>query len=495
MTPRLRLLAVVLAIGAAALMLRHTHAVGFIGWDSYPEIASSRIESFQDFTDTFREKTAAGYYPFDFYRPTFNLSLALDYAIWGLDRFGYQLTGVILYALCGLALFGLACSLLGPQAVWGPLASLVLYLIAPSHVEIVSLISCRMDMIAALFATLSLWAQRSRIDRPMPQGAWLPAGLTLLAGGAKETAFLVVPVVFVLALVYAEERPERNRWRHAAATVAPHFVAIALLLAARFLALGGLGGHTTVDPMGFVTHALPNLGRELLSLGRISGIRQFYFSYVGGTALALGLFVGLRAVLRSGDPSESSAAPRNMALVGLAWLAVAGSIYGASGHMRQWYLFIPSIGFALLIGAAVEWLRIQLSTRSGVLRGAAVAALVLILLSAVRMGSASPLIKGNRHLLRGTLRADGYLRFLEKRIARAKPGATLRVRPPPGFVAYPGGKRSVLASYSVQAWADLTLDTPVRARYLREPSTPEDSRSVVVLFDRSKAAKPEARGR
>ena len=42
------------------------------------------------------EETTDGVYPYSFYRPIFNLSLAADYAVWGIDPLGYHITEALL---------------------------------------------------------------------------------------------------------------------------------------------------------------------------------------------------------------------------------------------------------------------------------------------------------------------------------------------------------------------------------------------------------------
>ena len=95
----IHLAAAVVAVSAAGALFAQTRLIGFVGLDTYPIIVSSRIKSFGDLVGTFTETLMDGRYPWDFYRPLLNASIALDYAIWGLNAVGYQLTNALLHVL------------------------------------------------------------------------------------------------------------------------------------------------------------------------------------------------------------------------------------------------------------------------------------------------------------------------------------------------------------------------------------------------------------
>ena len=71
---------------AGAVFLARVPAFPLLGFDSYPEILTSRILDLDDFIGTFTEQTSEDFYPSAFYRPVLNLSLAADYALKSLLR-------------------------------------------------------------------------------------------------------------------------------------------------------------------------------------------------------------------------------------------------------------------------------------------------------------------------------------------------------------------------------------------------------------------------
>ena len=80
-----RHLAILLAIlGVVFFTYRDTLGMALLGFDTYAVILASRIRGVPDLAGTFTEVWMDGRLPLgDFYRPVSNLSISLDYAIWG----------------------------------------------------------------------------------------------------------------------------------------------------------------------------------------------------------------------------------------------------------------------------------------------------------------------------------------------------------------------------------------------------------------------------
>lgn len=128
-------------------------------WDDVTFIvdAESYLEEF-DFSPAFlikKPKSSVKYY-----RPFFTLSLVTDYRMWGLSPFGYHLTNILLHSACTLALYfmvlvlGREFRLKSPDAV--AFLSSLLFAVYPLHVESVSFISARADMMAGMLLFLSV---------------------------------------------------------------------------------------------------------------------------------------------------------------------------------------------------------------------------------------------------------------------------------------------------------------------------------------------------
>ena len=90
-----------------------------------------------------------------YFRPVFKVSLILDNEIWNTSAFGFHLTNIILHSISTVLLYFLVLLLLSEFNVRGresiALISCILFALYPLHVESVSFISARGDILAAIF--------------------------------------------------------------------------------------------------------------------------------------------------------------------------------------------------------------------------------------------------------------------------------------------------------------------------------------------------------
>lgn len=95
-----------------------------------------------------------------YFRPLFTLSLVTDYRMWGISPFGYHLTNIILHSACTLALYFMVLVLCREFKVKSGNAvaflSSLLFAVYPLHVESVTFVSARADMMAGTLLFLSV---------------------------------------------------------------------------------------------------------------------------------------------------------------------------------------------------------------------------------------------------------------------------------------------------------------------------------------------------
>jgi hypothetical protein len=488
--------AVAVVICGCGLFLARVPAYPLLGWDSYPEILTSRISSLADFIGTFTEQTAEGFYPSAFYRPLLNLSLAADYALWELEPMGYHLTTVVLVGACGLALFWLSTCLLGAGARYGPWATLLIFLLAPVQLEIIPIISRRMDILCGLFAALALATQTLRIRRPAPVAGILPALFTALAVGSKEAGVALVPVTFMLAIGLLPEGRFAPRSRMAARVALHHGVAVALVFAARFGAIGGLGGHDTTDPAAILDRLPSSLGltvTQIASAWPVTASRDSTGWLYSVSAITLISLIALSLfLLRQREPGrglgrESLSELTTIAVAGT-WIVMLAGIYAVTGLLHPWYLFLPMLGFALGVGAVVQRLTRVNEFALGGKRMATRVGLVGITLWLVLVARHSPLVVGFGHWDLGAEKVGLYLEELSLRIEQHPSGRYFEMPFPPQVV--PGNPSPIttrvatlVAPYSLPAWAELQFpERSIEFRRLgrREP-TPSPEADVLLI--------------
>ena len=375
--------------------------VGFVSDDFYSLYGQKVFSIGKLFSSNLLGRSGAG----GFYRPFSFLEWRLDYALYGLDGPKYNRLNLLFYVAIVWCVFRLGQRLSG-RALTGWIGA-ALFALHPSHVEAVAWISARVELGCALFFLLALLLCAPLGDRPGPGPARLALGLTafLIALLHKEMAF-TFPLVLLLAdaLRPAAARLERGRgsaWRL-------HLLSFGLLfvfLAWRASVLGGLaagygakhfrlGSPLTGSVIGgnlvfYADWLLQPLGLPWLGVG-IGNRAPLLLPLIAVTVIGLLWSRGLPL-------------PRRAAFA-LLWIPI--TLAPVLTLSRPQYLFLPSIGFCLLLAlgltAALEGLR-----RWSWAQGALAAALALLLLA---YGAAS--VRGIDVWVEASDRVQKFLRLM-----------------------------------------------------------------------------------
>ncbi len=134
---------------------------------------------------------------------------------------------------------------------------------------------------------------------------------------------------------------------------------------------------------------------------------------------------------------------------------------------------MPLVGWALLSGSLVDALLSYARIKDRVLRVAAVTTLAFLAAHLVWQAGFSPLFRHYDEWERATSVSDAFLNESESLIVKAAPGSVVVTSPLPKWVRTSSERpairgAAILADYSVQAWADLTLaDRNVRVVFSR----------------------------
>jgi protein O-mannosyl-transferase len=175
-----------------------------------------------------------------FYRPLTMLSYAVDYRLYGLNPQGFHLTNLLLHSLCAVILYFLGIELFKNQAV--AFFATAIWAVHPTHVENVSWICGRGDILAGVFFFLSVlfflkWLNRA--DRPWFL-MWAAIVSYIPALFCKEMA-VTLPVVFFMACLLPKNR-ERGFYKVSTALVVLLLLTL-VWLQLRYLVLGGLAAE------------------------------------------------------------------------------------------------------------------------------------------------------------------------------------------------------------------------------------------------------------
>ncbi len=315
------------------------------------------------------------YHPAATYRPIRESSFALDYMFWEVNPAGYHLTNLLIHSVnCVLVYFLLVRLMLlsrrethsGYSWFSVPFVSALLFAAHPIHTEAVLWIRNRSELLMFTFYLVSMMLFLAHERRPETKaglGAYLFGlfffGLSLVT---KEMSFSLPPI---LLLVIWFLFPKDTRLSSAFKLI-PFFLLAFLYLLMKKYCLGMVSLHEVPLGGGVSHHA----GTVLWSLG-------FYLRYL---LLPIGLsidhcyfvpdtFSGLELLLSAALvlvllAAFFEAVRRNwrLAAVSLAWISVSllpvsNIIYIAGRPLAEQRLYLPSLGFCLLIG----WLLVRLA--------------------------------------------------------------------------------------------------------------------------------------
>jgi protein O-mannosyl-transferase len=336
-------------------------------WDDWPQIVNSPI--IRTWSNLPRAFGSDLWYHVArhqvYYRPLFVAWSMLNYTLFGLHPWGWHLGAIVLHVAAVAAVFWLTRRL-GLEHWTAALATLI-FALHPIHIEPVTWVSAASDTMVTMFAALAFASflngrDLKRNPEQMKRTAWWFASLVLLACAllTKEMA-----VVFsALVGIYAWLRPTREEaspLRRVIAAVieaAPYALLTLVYALLRRHALPHATGqfdpnHGMIDVVRTLPLVLSLYLRQLIIPVGITGL--YYTPYVTSAILsqvALPVFA-LSVVLVGLWYWNRHEGNSTVAFAGL-WLLVglAPALYlrnfGNGDFVRDRYMYLPSIGFAIL---------------------------------------------------------------------------------------------------------------------------------------------------
>jgi len=304
-----------------------------------------------------------------YYRPLFVAWSMLNYTLFGLRPWGWHLGAILLHVGAVVSVF-LLVRRLGLEYWTAALAALI-FAVHPVHIEPVTWVSAASDSLLTMFAALAFTAfLRGRDSAQKQNVAWWVASLALLACAllTKEMAVVFSALVGIYSWLHPANRrasPGR-RLGSAALEAAPYaLVTLAYALLRKHALLQATGqfdpNHGLMDVVRTLPLVLAVYLRQLVLPIGITGL--YYTPYVTTAVLSqIVLPVIVLAAVVAGlwywNRREGNSI---VAFAGL-WLliALAPALYlrnfGNGDFVRDRYMYMPSIGFAILASLALRHL-------------------------------------------------------------------------------------------------------------------------------------------
>ena len=298
------------------------------------------------------------------YQPLRALSYAVDYAIWGMRPFGYQLANIVLHALTVIGVW-LLVRKLAPDPI--AFVAALIFAVHPIHVESVTWMSARKDVLCLVFFLAAVLLHEDSEERESNLSYALSIAATGLALLSKLTAVMIPPCIFLIEICQ-NGWPNLSELRRKIIRLLPHILLACLVVGLNFArpetahthgdALAGLesaGQSVTRDiwlsmplvvcryiGLLFVPFHL-NTHYEVSRISQISDIRV-----LAPIVFLLGLaFAGIASFLRG----------KRVFAFSIGWFAITflpmSNLVPTAAMMTDRYMHIPSIGFSILLAAAL----------------------------------------------------------------------------------------------------------------------------------------------
>lgn len=342
-------------------------------WDDWPQIVNSPI--IRTWSNLPRAFGSDLWYHVArhqvYYRPLFVAWSMLNYTLFGLRPWGWHLGAVLLHVGSVASVFWLSRKL--GLEYWTAVLTALIFALHPVHIEPVAWVSAASDTLVTIFAALAFGAflsgRNSERNRGRQTTAWWIASLVLLACAllTKEMAVMFSALVGIYAWLHPLEKWKASgaqRILGAAIEATPYaVVTIAYVLLRKNALLHSTGQFDPNHGMLDVARTLPlvlsiYLRQLLVPLG-ITGL--YYTPYVTSAiftqiVIPVVLLAVVLAVLWYWNRREKNSI---VAFAGL-WLLIglAPALYlrnfGNGDFVRDRYMYLPSIGFAILAAVALR---------------------------------------------------------------------------------------------------------------------------------------------
>lgn len=285
---------------------------------------------------------------FHYYRPLTALLWNLEYAVWGLDPLGYQLVNFAMHTGCTLLVRELARLLFPGEHRIGLFAAL-LFLFLPGHIFGVLMVSALTGLLCALCYLASTVCYLRGRTGSTPAKILGPL-FFLLALLTKELALslpLLVGLWEAIALC-SERRFTLSRW---VAACLPYGLVLAFYLLFRYALFGQMPYsplHSNITPVRLLINTATYMAKSFAPWG-LEDLKPFFRT----RPLLLALVASIGLILSAGALWQWRRVLTSGHFFGLAFFA--STVLPVVSLYSPWNTYLPSVGAALILGAALDW--------------------------------------------------------------------------------------------------------------------------------------------
>ncbi|MDP1854064.1 MAG: tetratricopeptide repeat protein [Candidatus Omnitrophota bacterium] len=280
-----------------------------------------------------------------FYRPLQMFSYMIDYSVWKLNVKGYHLSNIALHILTALSIYWLINILWRDQYL--SLFTALLFITHPIHTEAVDYIAGRADSLAALFVIISFVLYIKQIDGRRMGISFLMLASYILALLSKEYSLILLGVLLLYS--YTFKRSLKNRGFYLILIASFSYILLRLTILKKLLIvqLSFDNGFLERIPGFFV--AITNYIRLLVfpfNLHMEYGIDLFDIRDPKAIAGALSAILLLFFAFKKRKTDK-------LAFFSVSWFFITllpvSNLYPINAYMAEHWLYLPSLGFFLIV--------------------------------------------------------------------------------------------------------------------------------------------------
>ena len=295
-----------------------------------------------------------------FFRPVVSLTLFLDYTIWGLNSIGYHLTNLSFHAICAFFIYRILSQLLNPlqlplrQIQFTALIAALFFIILPSHVEAVTWISARSDLVATCLCLPSFSFYLSSKNNQHKYNLILSYFLFLLALLSKESVVIYPAMIFSYEIYHysTQDNSDKQLIKNILLFPLIYTSLFPIYLLLRYLGLGQLiGGYGTGVHLqyssGIILRGLGSTLRVLippLSNSTDSDWQLFFIV----TTIAFFLIILTYAWMGSNYHKISKVIILLFAAFLISLIPIINLVVSLQDHQGERFLYFPSV-FVIMI--------------------------------------------------------------------------------------------------------------------------------------------------
>jgi len=428
----------------------------FTSIDAFPLLLTGKLDSINDLYRIFSLPLGGGFPTGIYYRPISELSYGIDYILWGKNPMGYHLTNILLHLANSILGFFIAYFLFEKhnKNLFYAFTTSVLFLLSPLSVALVPSISRRQDMLATFLLILSLlsFARVRQIERGRIVWYMLSLFFGFLAIFAKESSFVLPPLVFLFSFIFDEPGNYGKRAVRAMKYSLPFACFVILNTVLHIYLFGYWGARVSMSIYQHIAAAAKSLfflaaplDLLYLSISSKVWILLVLFLLISCYTLYLIFKLSIRGLLEK-VLKEELRGYTYLILIVLTYMI----IFTISGKSADFYHYLPNMALILLMVMALSGSFIKKPVSILIKSIPAIFILYNIVYS--------PILTNYRAWENSSKITRQIIKATEKALDFDRKASHIYLINWPGFIGpldsgLPGRRATILVRYSMDAWA------------------------------------------